>query len=199
MTSSYDRTTHRAVIAAVLFGALWLPWASARVLSTFFVAGVVPGLGLTSRSRLGFEGAVGAGTSLSPVVFAVLVLAGLLAGMSVHAAALIASAAGLALYVCLGNGLIRFERADRRSLAGVGALLVVAAALAFTLPLAETWWRVRDDSWFHAAVADKLTRDGLPLFDPYFAGLRIQYMYAYHAIVAACASLGGIDFFYAMI
>lgn len=199
MTSSYDRTTHRAVIAAALFGALWLPWAPARVLATFFVAGVMPGLGLTSRSRLGFEGGVGAGTSLSPVMFAVLVLAGLLAGMNIRTAALVASAVALGLYVALGNGLIRLELADRRSLAGVGILLVAAAALAFTLPLAEMWWRVRDDSWFHAAVADKLTRDGLPLFDPYFAGLRIQYMYAYHAIVAACASLGGIDFFNAMI
>src|SRR5262245_17142817 len=157
MTSSYDRTAHRAVIAAALFGALWLPWTPARVLATFFVAGVIPGLALTSRSRLGFEGATGAGTSLSPVVFAVMVLAGLLAGMSVHTAALLASATGLALYVALGNGLIRMENADRRSLAGVGILLIVAAALAFTLPLAETWWRVRDDSWFHAAVADKLT------------------------------------------
>ena len=198
-TSSSNRIAHRAVIAAALFGALWLPWAPARVLAAFFVAGVVPGLGLTSRSRLGFEAAVGAGTALSPVLFAVLVLAGLLAGMDVHTAALVASAVGLALFVALGNGLIRMEHADRRALAGVGVLLVMAALLAFTLPLAETWWRVRDDSWFHAAVADKLTRDGLPLFDPYFAGLRIQYMYAYHGVIAACASLGGIDFFHAMI
>ena len=199
MTTPNDRTAHRAVIAAVLFGALWLPWAPARVLATFFVAGVVPGLGLMSRSRLWFEGAIGAGTSLSPVVFAVLVLAGLFAGLDMRVAALGASAVGLLLFVVLGNGLIRSEHADRRALAGVGMLAIVAAVLAFTLPLSEMWWRVRDDSWFHAAVADKLTRDSLPLFDPYFAGLRIQYMYAYHALIAGCSSLAGIDFFHAMI
>ena len=199
MTTTTDRIAHRAVIAAVVFGALWLPWTPARVLATFFVAGVIPGLGLVSRSRLWFEGALGAGTALSPVVLTALMLVALFAGLNVHDAARIASAAGLVVFVVLGNGLIRVERDDRRVLAGIGFLALIAAALAFILPLSETWWRVRDDSWFHAAVADKLTRDGLPLFDPYFAGLRIQYMYAYHALIAACSSLAGIEFFHAMI
>ena len=71
--------------------------------------------------------------------------------------------------------------------------------LAFSLPLTEFWWRAREDSWFHAAVADKLARDGLPLADPYFAGLRLQYMYFYHVLVASCASLAHVDYFHAMI
>jgi hypothetical protein len=55
------------------------------------------------------------------------------------------------------------------------------------------------DSWFHAAVTQKLLRDGLPVTDPYFAGLRLQYMYFYHVILAACVSLTHIDALHAMI
>ena len=71
--------------------------------------------------------------------------------------------------------------------------------MCFALPLANLWWRARADSWFHAAVTEKLLRDGLPVTDPYFAGLRLQYMYFYHAILAACVSLTRIDALHAMI
>jgi hypothetical protein len=141
---------------------------------------------------------LGVGTALSPVLFGAFALISLFAGIPVDGAAWIAAAAGLALFVAWGGGAPGASPDDRRALRGILVLVVIAAVMAFALPLSEFWWRAREDSWFHAAVADKLARDGLPLTDPYFAGLRLQYMYFYHAILAACAALARIDPFHAM-
>jgi hypothetical protein len=70
-------------------------------------------------------------------------------------------------------------RRSGAAMAGVALLVLLAAVMCFALPLAKFWWRARSDSWFHAAVTQKLLRDGLPVTDPYFAGLRLQYMYCY--------------------
>lgn len=199
MTLTIDRMSHRAAIAAIVCVLLGIPWEPTRIVAVFFAAGVLPGLAVVSRIRFSLDAALGIGTAISPVIFAVLVLFAMLTGADVHRAAFLAGVVGLALFVMFAGRTRASEGDDRRSLVGASMVLLVAAIVALSLPLAETWWRVREDSWFHAAVANKLARDGLPLTDPYFAGLRIQYMYAYHAIVAACATLAGIDFFRAMI
>lgn len=199
MTISIERTSHRAAIAAIVFALFWIPSVATRVAATFLAVGLFPGWAVVSRARFSADAALGIGASLSPVIFGVLVLATMFAGVNVRDAAFAAAGAGLVLFVVLGRRTQPLSADDRRVLVGGFVILLLAAVLALSLPLAQTWWRVREDSWFHAAVANKLTRDGLPLTDPYFAGLRIQYMYAYHAIVAACASLSGVDYFRAMI
>ncbi len=199
MTITLDRASHRAAVAAALLLLGWIPSTPGRVVAIFLAAGVLPGLAIASRSRLSLDCALGIGASLSPVVFGLLVLIAMLAGAGVHLAAIVASHVGLILFVALGGHPQPLPASDRRALASTFVILAAAAVLALSLPMADAWWRVREDSWFHAAVANKLARDGLPLTDPYFAGLRIQYTYFYHAVVAACASLTGIDFFRAMI
>lgn len=199
MIPSIDRLPHRAAIAGIICALLWIPFVPTRVAAVFFATGVLPGLAVVSRARFSLDAALGIGAALSPVIFGVLMLLAMFAGASVHGAAIVASAVGLVLFVGCAGRTGPLDAENRRSLVGASIVLLVASVLALSLPLAETWWRVREDSWFHAAVADKLARDGLPLTDPYFAGLRIQYMYAYHAIIAACASLAGIDLFRAMI
>lgn len=199
MRLSFDRASHRAALAAIVLVLLATPWAPARVIAVFLAVGVLPGLGLALEPRSTIDVSLGIGSALSPAVFGALTTLAMLAGAGLHAAAWIAVCATLIVFAALGARSRALSANDRRSFAGAGVILVVAAAFALSLPLTEAWWRVREDSWFHAAVADKLARDGLPLTDPYFAGLRLQYMYVYHAIVAGCASLAGVDLFRAMI
>ncbi len=195
----FDRVSHRIVTAAAVVGLLAVPSTAARVAAAFLAIGVLPGLAVAPRSSR--DAALGVGTALSPVMFAAFTLLALFAGLHVNVAAWIGVAAGLALFVAWGRSSAPGETVStgHRTGALVGLAIAAAAVMAFALPLTDTWWRWREDSWFHAAVADKLTRDGLPLTDPYFAGLRLQYPYCYHAILSACASLTGIDFFRAMI
>ena len=197
---SLDRFAHRAALALLVLALLVLPWTGARTAGVFAAAGILPGLSIAAR-RVSTDASPGLATALSPVLFGLVALLALFAGNQVHAAAWVAAGSGLVFFVAFGGGAQATDDRsdDRRALACVLLLAGLAAVMAFSLPLSNFWWRARDDSWFHAAVADKLVRDGLPLTDPYFAGLRLQYMYFYHVLVAACASLARIDYFHAMI
>jgi len=194
---SLDRVLFRATLAAVIVALLLIPFPLVRAFTLLLVVGLLPGLSVAPRSSM--EAHLGVGAALSPVIFGVTVLLALLAGIQVNAAAWVGVGVSAALFVWRGGFFPGCAPGDPQALRRVGVVMGIAAVLALALPLADTWWRWREDSWFHAAVANKLTRDSLPLADPYFAGLRLQYMYVYHAIVAACASLARIDFFYAMI
>jgi hypothetical protein len=75
---------------------------------------------------------------------------------------------------------------------GVRAALVPAlaiAAVALLPALLRPWIRVRADSWFHAAVVAEIEAFGVPPQDPYFAGLPLQYMWAFHALLAGVRRL----------
>ena len=199
MRLSIDRASHRAALAAIVLVLCAIPWTPARIVGVLFAAGVLPGLGPAMHPRMTADAALGIGAALSPVIFGAATTLAVFAGASIHGAAWIATALSLVLFVAWAGRSPALSSDDRRSLAGAAIVFFAAAVLSLSLPLADAWWRMRDDSWFHAAVADKLARDGLPLTDPYFAGLRLQYMYVYHALVAACASLAGVDHFQAMI
>jgi uncharacterized membrane protein len=151
-----------------------------------------------ARSRFRLSG-IGLGTALSPVVFGVCVLVAMAAGAPVHVAAWVAVVVSCGLFLALAHGGPADDGAERRAVAGVALLVLLAAVMCFALPLAKFWWRARSVSWFHAAVSQKLLRDGLPVTDPYFAGLRLQSMYFYDAILAACVSITRIDALHAMI
>lgn len=195
---SFDRVSHRVATAVVVAALIAIPTPFTRIPGVLLVLGLLPGLAIASRFPR--DAVLGISAALSPVVFGAFVLLALLAGIHVYSAGWAAVLASLGLFVAFGGKTPPWTSSnDRRALILVGVVILLAAFMALALPLSTTWWRWREDSWFHAAVANKLARDGLPLDDPYFAGLRLQYMYFYHAIVAACASLARIDLFRAMI
>ena len=193
-----DRVVHRTAIALAAAALLFIPFTAARVLGVFLLAGVLPGLAVAGSPRFPRDASLGLAFAVSPVIFGGGVLLALAGGIHMNGAAVLGGAAGLLLFVLAARSPAPRTGGDAAS-AGAWIVLGIAAIMAFGLPLADTWWRVRSDSWFHAAVADKLARDGLPVMDPYFAGLRLQYMYFYHAVLAACAALARIDLFHAMI
>jgi hypothetical protein len=197
-----DHYPQRLVLAAGAAALCAIPFTPSRVAGFLLVAGLLPGAAIAARARFTAASTIGLGTAVSPVVFGGAVLIAITLGAGVHAAAWVAVIISLALFVLGWRGASVAGvpwRDDRRALAGVAILVAIAAVMCFALPLADPWWRTRDDSWFHAAVTNKLVRDGLPITDPYFTGLRLQYMYFYHVILAACSTLTGVDAFYAMI
>lgn len=197
---SLNHFWQRLGIAAIVAALCFAPLTPFRLLGFFLAAGVLPGVGIASRSRFRAAESIGLGTAISPVVFGVCVLVAMWTGAAVHTAAWTAAGVSLLIFVAAWrSGTTPEDAIDRRALAGIAIVILIAAVMCFGLPLAKLWWRARSDSWFHAAVTNKLLRDGLPVTDPYFAGLRLQYMYFYHAILAACVSITRIDALHAMI
>jgi hypothetical protein len=197
---SLNHFWQRLGVAAIVAALCFAPLTPFRLAGFFLAAGVLPGVGIASRSRFRAAESIGLGTAISPVVFGVCVLVAMWTGAAVHTAAWTAAGVSLLLFVLAWRGGTANEDAtDRRALAGLAIVVLIAAVMCFALPLAKLWWRARSDSWFHAAVTNKLLRDGLPVTDPYFAGLRLQYMYFYHSIFAACVSITRIDALHAMI
>jgi hypothetical protein len=194
-----ERLSHRAALVAIAAALLALPFAPARALGVALVIGVFPGLAVVASRRFSHEASLGLALALSPVIFAVIGLLALATSIHLNVAAVIAAAVGAGAFLVMGRGLAPLHRDDRTAWRGAWIVLGLAALMTFALPLADTWWRVRSDSWFHAAVADRIAREGLPAMDPYFAGFRLQYFYAYHVALAACAALARIDLFHAMI
>jgi hypothetical protein len=195
-----DRAIHRVTIALAAGALLFIPIATARVLGVLLVAGILPGLAIAGSRRFSRDASLGLSLALSPVLFGAVVLAALFLHMHMNVATSLGAAASLAGFVLAARAPSAPGGSDEtRSRAGAWIVLSIAAAMALALPLSDTWWRVRSDSWFHAAVADRLAREGLPAMDPYFAGFRLQYLYFYHALLAACAALARIDLFHAMI
>jgi hypothetical protein len=121
---------------------------------------------------------------LSPVLTTLCGVAGLAAGLPpASLAGWVAAASFLACAAALLAFRPRFALPDRRSLLWLGALLAVIVLLTAFLPMTRSWWRIRSDAWFHAAVVAQIAEYGLPPRDPYFAGMELQYMWFYHVLV----------------
>lgn len=85
---------------------------------------------------------------------------------------------------------------------GSRAVLTIALAIvAFALlpQIARPWIRMRADSWFHAGVVSAVQRGGVPPEDPYFAGMRLQYMWFFHWVLAGLERLLPIGTFWLMV
>jgi hypothetical protein len=78
------------------------------------------------------------------------------------------------------------------------ALLAAAIIFVAFLPATRDWWRVRSDAWFHEAVVLEMRDIGVPPQDPYFAGMPLQYMWAYHALVLSLGRALRLDYFWVM-
>lgn len=197
---SLNLLRQRAGVAAIVAALCVVPFTPFRLVGFFLAAGVLPGVAIASRSRFRATESIGLGTAIAPVVFGMCVLLTMALGATAHAAAWTAMGISLLVFVLAWrSGASDDDATARRALTGLALLILIAAVMCFALPLAKLWWRARDDSWFHAAITEKLLRDGLPVTDPYFAGLRLQYMYFYHAILAACVSITRVDALHAII
>lgn len=164
-----------------------------------FFIGFAPALALASRLRLSAVGTLAFTSTLSPVLVGGVTLILLLVEVQIALAPWISVAAFLILYLAAAPGTLSVREGERRLLVAVGVTVLVTSLLVFLLPLTDMWWRVRSDSWFHAAVLNRLGSRGLPLEDPYFSGLRLQYMYFYHVILLCVSRFTGLGPFFSMI
>jgi Kef-type K+ transport system membrane component KefB len=123
-----------------------VPLSFTRLIGFFLAAGVLPGVAVAARSRFRLSECIGLGTALSPVVFGACVLAAMLAGAPVHTAAWVAVTVSCVLFVALAHGAgsgASDDAAEKRVLAGIALLVLLAAVMCFALPLAKLWWRAR--------------------------------------------------------
>ena len=152
--------------------------------------GVIPWALFAPRARPA-RGALIA-LALGPVVTVVL----LAAGFSLAAppsSCVLPLALGLSVVSALSLRRIRPSEPAREE-GGARTILPLLAALAVVialLPLANEWWRVRSDAWFHAAFAIEVRDFGIPPQDPFFAGLPLRYFWMFHLYLAALARLAG--------
>ncbi len=65
--------------------------------------------------------------------------------------------------------------------------LAVLGAIVILPHLFRPWVRMRSDAWFHTSIALEIMARGAPPGDPYFAGIPLNYMWFYHALLAAWA------------
>ncbi len=177
------------------------PAAALRLLAWIHVM-VFPGLGLyllAARSGRNAMDACLAALGISPVLVAGLATLLLWLGMD-GAAVTGALAAAAALLIVAGllvrGGAMGFP--GRREVWAFVLLLAATAVLVAWLPATREWWRIRSDAWFHAAVTMQIRDFGAPPEDPYFAGMSLQYMWAYHAMTLALGRLLRADYFQIM-
>lgn len=198
MTSSLGANPafRRLLVAAALGVLAAFPYT--RFACAMLLVGFLPGLVVATRCRLSFSGTVGLAAALSPILYGIVVAAGMVLGLAPAIAAWMSAGVWTASFVVLGEPRIPGDRGERRALLYAAVVVLLAAGVALMLPLTSEWWRVRSDSWFHAAVFNRLALHGLPPIDPYFSPLALQYMYFYHIILLGVANIAGASAFYAM-
>lgn len=162
---------------------------------------VVPGaaMALLVSPRLGRLDLLLAALAFSPVLTALGSALVLLAGGGGE------DAGRIMVVVSAAAGAIGFLRArptdqgaERGPLVTVGIGIVLLCALTGVLPQLVEWWRIRSDAWFHAAVIAEMRDYGVPPMDPYFAGIKLQYMWLYHVLVDVESTALGLDVFRTM-
>ncbi len=140
-------------------------------------------------------------TPLGAGVIALLLLAGCPPAAAAH---LLLTASVLAVAAALVVRRVRDRRpapgaataapwsgADRAAL----VFTVLACALVSLFPIVWEWWRISSDVWTHAAIVRSISDFGVPPLDPGYAGLRLQYPWVYHAMVAALGEASGLDLY----
>jgi hypothetical protein len=197
--SSAMNLSLRFVVVIVLAACLLVPLRATRVLAALDILLLLPAWALAVRARLTLVPTLGLAATASPVLFGAVVFAAMLAGATPLVAAWIAAAVFAALFLFFGGGTMDGNDTELRIARALFVVALIAGALALTLPISNEWWRVREDSWFHAAVFERIVHHGVPPVDPYFSPLRLQYMYFYHVILAGVSALTGLGPFATMI
>ncbi len=153
---------------------------------------------LDLRRSLGWE--LAASLLAGVIQIGALTLAALLLHLSPRAFVLVGALLSLGIRVWIdsrrGDGPRRSSSAfDRRILFGAIALTLLVLLPALT----REWIRVRSDAWYHAAIVEEINHHGLLPQDPYFAGLRLQYMWFFHCVVIGLRAAFAPDTFTAMV
>jgi hypothetical protein len=179
---------------------LLVPVTLVRVIAMFVALAIVPAWAIASRTRTSALQAFGLATALSPILFGAVVLLAMWLDLQSYVAAWLSVIVFAALYLFVGRASgVETNEAERRIVRGLLGVFGLAAVLALTLPLTNSWWQMRNDSWFHAAVFHRIQNHGVPPLDPYFASLRLQYMYFYHTLLVGVSELTSLGPFRAMI
>lgn len=195
-----DRISHRVVFLIAVVVLLAIPVTAVRLFAALVTLCYLPAAPFAARSGLSFLSALALTVTVSPLMITLPVLGVMLLGLPVETA--VWAIVGIAMAQFLVYGTQRaFATAprDRRLIVALVVIFVVAALLTLLLPTINSWWRFREDSWFHAAVFNRISKHGLPVVDPYFSPLRLQYMYFYHTILLTVSTLTGLEPFSAMI
>ena len=200
LLDSDDRFYRRLVflIAVVIF--LSIPVTMVRIIGALVLICYLPAAPFATRSGLPFLPALAFAVTASPVMFALPVLVTVMLGLPTATAIWAIVAIAMAQYLIFGAGESSpgFD-SQRRLVFCLAGVLAVAAILALWLPATNTWWRYREESWFNAAVFNRIANHGLPVIDPYFTPMRFQDLYFYHIILTCVSTLTGMGPFGAMI
>ena len=70
--------------------------------------------------------------------------------------------------------------------------LLLLAVLVLLPHALRPWVRMRSDAVFHTAVSLEIAARGVPPGDPYFAGLPLNYIWFYHALLAVWSEAAGV-------
>jgi len=165
--------------------------------------GFFPGAAIVSwvNPRVGPAARTGLALALSPAIAGS--LTALLVGAGTQWSAAYWTLLGISLAVTaaawarsrgavLGGG--EPAEATRTALIAAGLAILVTAPF----PIFSEWWRVSSDAWAHAPIVRAFLDEGLPPYDPWYAGFRLGYAWIYHASIAAGSSATGLDPFSCM-
>lgn len=130
---------------------------------------------------------------LSPLLSGVLATAFMALGFHARDAGLLVATVGTISAVAALLGPASVPRAASRWDRRLGLLMVGLAVLVLFPHAVREWARWRSDAWFHSAVVAEIAARGVPPGDPYFAGLDLNYLWFYHALLAAWSALCGVE------
>jgi hypothetical protein len=195
-----DRLSYRIVFLVAVVVLLALPVAAVRVFAALIILCYLPAAPFAARAGLPLSASVALIVTTSPILIVLPVVAVMLLGLPILTAAWAIVGIAMAQFLVYGTqrALVATPE-DRRLLFALAIILVAATLLSVWLPLTNAWWRVREDSWFHAAVFHRIANHGLPVADPYFTPLRLQYMYFYHVLLLTVSTITGLGPFASMI
>jgi hypothetical protein len=198
--SEDDRLSYRVAFLLAVVVLLAVPVPALRILAVLIIMCYLPAAPFAARTGLSFVSAFGIAVVLSPVLVALPVLGVMSLKLPVDMAVWAIVGIAMAQFLVYGTqGGLSIRPSERKFLIAIVCLLALAAFLTLWLPSTNPAWRFREDSWFHAAVFNRLSGHGLPAVDPYFSPLRLQYMYFYHVILLTVSTLTGLNPFSTMI
>jgi hypothetical protein len=195
-----DRLSYRIVFLVAIVVLLAVPVAAVRVFAALFILCYLPAAPFAARAGTSFSTSLALIVTVSPIMIVLPVMGVVLLGLPILTSVWAIVGIAMAQFLVFGTQRALVVPPDqRRFLIVLAIVLAVAVLLTLWLPVTSAWWRVREDSWFHAAVFHRIANHGLPVVDPYFSPLRLQYMYFYHVLLLTVSTLTGMGPFAAMI